>query len=72
MKKLCKHLLVIAVIICCIAGIIVNAQAAEIVDSGTCGENVTWTLDSAGTLTISGTGLMKDYINGNLAPWYSY
>ena len=37
------------------------ARAAEILDSGSCGENVTWTLDSNGVLTISGTGPMTDY-----------
>ena len=31
---------------------------ASTVASGTCGENLTWTLDDAGTLTISGTGKM--------------
>ena len=31
-------------------------------DSGTCGENVTWTYSSAdGVLTISGNGTMEDY-----------
>ncbi|MBQ2066715.1 MAG: leucine-rich repeat domain-containing protein, partial [Clostridiales bacterium] len=42
----------------------VNAIFAEIVDSGTCGangDNVKWTLDDAGVLTISGTGAMADY-----------
>lgn len=29
---------------------------AAVVDSGTCGTNLTWTLDDNGTLTISGTG----------------
>ncbi|MCD7845397.1 MAG: leucine-rich repeat protein [Oscillospiraceae bacterium] len=33
------------------------------VDSGSCGTNVTWTLDSAGVLTISGTGEMTS------SPW---
>lgn len=33
----------------------------SIVDSGACGENLTWTLDSNGLLTISGTGEMPDY-----------
>lgn len=28
--------------------------------SGTCGEELTWTLDSGGKLTISGNGPMKD------------
>ena len=45
--------------------------AADIVASGTCGDNLTWTLDSEGTLTISGTGAMTDYINDSKAPWYS-
>ena len=37
------------------------------------GDNLTWTLDSDGTLTISGTGAMYDYDTGNndLPPWYS-
>ena len=43
-----------------------TALAANIVDSGTCGAEVTWTLDSDGVLTISGTGAMKDYYN---SPW---
>ena len=30
-------------------------------ESGTCGEDLTWTLDDEGTLTISGTGEMTDY-----------
>ena len=33
------------------------AHAAGTVASGTCGENLTWTLDEEGTLTISGTGI---------------
>ena len=40
--------------------------------SGTCGENLTWTLDDAGTLTISGTGAMYDYISETEVPWYSH
>lgn len=32
----------------------------QIVDSGTCGSNLTYTLDSNGVLTISGTGDMQD------------
>ena len=37
--------------------------------SGTCGDNVTWTL-ADGVLTISGTGEMTDYDNvSNLPPW---
>ena len=38
--------------------------------SGICGENLTWTLDSDGVLTISGTGEMYDY--SCTAPWDDY
>jgi len=37
------------------------ANAAEIVNSGQCGENAEWTLDSEGTLTISGSGAVTDW-----------
>ena len=41
------------------------------VESGTCGENVKWTLTRDGTLTISGTGAMADY-SWYGAPWYGF
>lgn len=48
----------------------------ETIASGTCGENLTWTLDGDGVLTISGTGEMKNYLDNylydNYAPWYDY
>ncbi len=40
--------------------------------SGTCGENLTWVLDDAGTFTISGKGDMYDYLTGDETPWYAY
>ena len=51
-----------------------TALAADIVDSGTCGaegdgSNLTWTLDSEGVLTISGSGDMHGYDHLG-APWY--
>ena len=48
---------------------------AETVDSGTCGKsgnNLTWTLDDKGELTISGTGEMENWENKTFVPWYSY
>ena len=48
------------------------ASAAETVESGTCGKNLTWTLDDEGTLTISGTGDMDNYYFDEVAPWYTY
>ena len=38
---------------------------------GTCGDNLTWVLTEDGTLTISGSGKMKDYSSSSVAPWYS-
>ena len=40
--------------------------------SGTCGENLTWTLDNAGTITISGTGPMDDYSDEENELWFPY
>ena len=42
----------------------------EIVASGTCRDNLTWTLDGEGTLTISGSGEMNFYSYGK--PWEDY
>jgi len=44
-------------------GVFSATALAETVDSGTCGENLTWTLDDQGVLTISGTGEMMDKPN---------
>ena len=48
-----------------------KAEAATIVDSGKCGENVTYTLDSDGLLTISGSGKMYDDTWQNASQWNS-
>ena len=39
---------------------------SEILDSGKCGENLTWTLRSSGVLRISGVGKSYDYCKGIL------
>ena len=38
--------------------------------SGTCGDNATWSISAEGVLTISGTGAIGDYTE-NDAPWQS-
>ena len=48
-----------------------SAFAVDVVAEGTCGEKLTWTLDSEGTLTISGTGAMTDYSYDPNAPWFN-
>ena len=40
--------------------------------SGTCGDNLTWTLSDNGVLTISGSGSMTNWSINSFAPWYSY
>ena len=45
---------------------------AVTVHSGICGDNLIWTLDDEGTLTISGTGDMYDYSGENASPWKEF
>ena len=40
--------------------------------SGTCGDNLSWTLSSDGILTIAGTGTMATYRGETNIPWYAY
>ena len=46
--------------------------AVELVDMGSCGSSLTWTLDVNNLLTISGTGEMTAYRSASAVPWYSY
>ena len=63
-------LLALLAALCCL--FTVSAAAADAPTSGTCGENLTWTLDTTGTLTISGTGAMEEYKAFYSAPWEQY
>lgn len=47
-----------------------GARAAETVATGTCGENITWTLTDDGTLTVSGEGEAAEYTYSY--PWQDY
>ena len=66
MKKVLVLLALLAAACCLLT---FSAAAESAAASGICGKNLTWTLDAAGTLTVSGTGAMKDY-NYKGAPWY--
>ncbi len=78
MKKqsgILRRLTAFVLILCILTALTAEIFAANIVASGNCGangSNLTWTLDSEGTLTISGKGAMKDYDYKNKAPWKQY
>ena len=58
MKK--KFLAILVCLMLVIAVLSTSALAAKVIDSGSCGDNLTWKLDADGTLTISGEGAMAD------------
>ena len=68
MKKPLSQFVLLCVALCALCVLRLTAGAADIVDSGTCGDNLTWTLDSDGVLTISGDGAMGNWTNSNY-PW---
>lgn len=59
MKKMFQAVVLLMAVT--LLALVVTAQAET---SETCGKNLTWVLDDAGTLTISGSGEMWDYIIG--------
>jgi hypothetical protein len=87
MKKFMKNLLSLVMAIA-ILQLFVNlspmpvlAASPNIIDSGACGDNLTWTFNDEGTLTISGEGDMTDWYQptgqahaelAEAVPWYSY
>ncbi len=68
-KKLLSLTLVTLMLIPLIANMGIISFAAA--TSGTCGDDLTWVYNN-GTLTIMGTGAMKNYTSSSHAPWYSY
>ena len=70
---------IVSVLLCVLllASLLPVSALADTTAGGKCGDNLTWTLDGDGTLTISGTGAMTDYTYySNVpcysnAPWYS-
>ena len=55
-KKLLSILLVLSLML----ALVPAAFAAEPAASGTCGSGVAWALDNDGTLTITGSGQIRD------------
>ena len=67
-QRIFSAIVVIAITISLLPALRVNADE---IASGTCGENVSWTLDDEGTLTVSGSGPMEDFDwnNEKYGPW---
>ena len=47
----------------------IHCKDGDILTSSYCGDNVNWTLDENGVLTVYGTGDMYNYEEGCYAPW---
>jgi len=67
--RILATILSVAMLICILS---ISAMAAKAITNGTCGENLTWTLDNNNVLTISGHGEMYDYDRDNTSPWYEH
>lgn len=69
--KILKRFATLLLALCLIAAMLPIAVSAA--TTGTCGNNLTWSLSDSGTLTISGTGPMVDFKGGGAsysnAPW---
>lgn len=78
MKNIAKRFLSAAIAVIILIGLspvnsfkIKSSAAEETTLSGTCGENVTYSLnENTGVLTISGTGKMADYSDDSHSPFY--
>ncbi len=69
MKKLLSTLLCLVFVISLLPLSAVPARAATVA-SGSCGANLTWSLDDTGLLTIRGAGAMTDFSSTESVPWY--
>jgi len=68
-----KKKLVWVLLLCLLISILaMSALAADEIDTGTCGPEALWTLDSEGRLVISGSGTMDDFSSQERAPWYAH
>ena len=72
-KRILSILLAVLMLLSALPLGMVDTAYAAALASGKCGDSATWTLDSTGTLTISGTGATYNYDmddDGNsAAPW---
>lgn len=76
MKKWLRLLPLMVMTVIMVCGLSVTASAEEVLDSGSCGENLTYAMvqqdDRTVVLTITGTGDMTDWSpdSGDYPPWH--
>ena len=68
-KRILSILLAVLMLLSALPLGMVDTAYAAALDSGKCGDSAKWTLDAAGTLTISGTGRMTNFTSDSPAPW---
>lgn len=71
-KKIISLFTVISMLLLIIGIPIANAENDHVelmVSNGTCGDGLTWTLDSSGMLIVSGTGDMSSWSSTIDVPW---
>lgn len=61
-----SRLMAVLLVLMLLVGAFPVALAAE---SGTCGADLSWSFDE-GTLTITGSGDMTDFLESTMSPWY--
>ena len=66
-----KRIALLLIAVCLFCGLTVLTVSAEECAGGSCGENIVWSLDDQGILTLSGTGDMASY-NSWTIPWKNY
>ncbi len=79
LKKLLALVLCLAMVLSVLPMSVLAAEAsaprpdepASVIGSGSCGDNLSWTLTDAGVLTITGTGNMTEWSSTSAVPWYS-
>ena len=69
-KKIVSIMLVIAMLFS--GMLMMQTEAATIVRSGSCGDSVSYKLDSEGVLTIYGSGSMDNYTSTFSTPFYNF
>ena len=66
-----KRIFSLLLSVCLLFSVLPFPVLAKTVQSGSCGDNLSWKLSDSGTLTISGTGKMDDYYDQS-PPWYTF